>query len=176
MKRLCYITCLGYSLLLAGCPYSSSYKLDDVPSIYVEDELLGNWACFVKKPGTEREEPVKLILSKKNETEYNIAFTGYLDELKPFRIVNNDTIKGSASLNALLDRQFLNVEINARTYIAELQFANDTLSILPLAEHFTSRIVHSGKALKQMLEFHYKTRTHPMFDEDFCLKDMVKVN
>jgi hypothetical protein len=176
MKRLFYIACLGYSLLLAGCPYSSSYKLDDAPSIYVEDVLLGSWACFVKKPGNDREEPVKLILSKKNDTEYNIAFTGYLDELKPFRILTNDTLKGTAYMSTLLGHQFLNIEIKARTYIAELQFENNTLSLLPLAEHFTSRIVHSSEALKQMLEFHYKSRTHPMFDEDFCLKDMVKVN
>lgn len=176
MKQIYYILLAGISFSLCGCPYSSAYKLDEAPGIYVEDMLIGNWACFVKKPGNNKEEPVKMVLSKKNETEYNIAFTGYLDELKPFRIITNDSIQGTAFMSTALGRQFLNIEIKARTYIAELKLENNKLSLLPLAEHFTSRMILSSIALRGMLEFHYKTRTHPMYDEDFCLWDMVKVN
>jgi hypothetical protein len=130
---------------------------------------------LLKNLATTEKNPL-CIPSVKNDTEYNIAITGYLDELKPFRILTNDTVKGSATISGLLGRQFLNIEIKARTYIAELKFENNKLSLLPLAEHFTARIVHSSEALKQMLEFHYKSRTHPMYDDDFCLIEMVKVN
>jgi len=176
MKPVIHIIIILLSITLCGCPYSSAYKLDETPNIYVEDILLGNWACFVKKPGNNREEPVKMVLSKKNDTEYNIAFTGYLDELKPFRIINNDSIMGSAFMSTALGRQFLNIEIKSRTYIAELKLENNKLSLLPMAEHFTSRMILSSIALRGMLEFHYKTRTRPMYDDDFCLLEMVKVN
>ena len=176
MKLFSYIVVIILSISLCGCPYSSAYKLDETPNIYVEDILIGNWACFVKKPGINKEEPVKMVLSKKNDTEYNIAFTGYLEELKPFRIISNDSIMGTAYMSTLLGRQFLNIEIKSRVYIAEMKFDNNKLSVLPMAEHFTSRMIMSSFALRGMLEFHYKTHTHPMYDADFCLWDMVKVN
>ena len=137
--------------------------------------MLGNWAAFIKKPGTEKNEPVKLILSKKSETEYNIAFTGYINELKPYKIITNDSIKGTAFMSIVNGKQFLNIEIKARTYIAELKYENNSLSLLPLAEHFTSKMVMSSAALRNCLEVHYKTRVRPMYDDDFCLKEMVKV-
>ena len=166
MKLFSYIVVIILSISLCGCPYSSAYKLDETPNIYVE----------VKKPGINKEEPVKLVLSKKNDTEYNIAFTSYLEELKPFRIISNDSIMGTAYMSTLLGRQFLNIEIKSRVYIAEMKFDNNKLSVLPMAEHFTSRMIMSSFALRGMLEVHYKTRTHPMYDADFCLWDMVKVN
>ena len=74
------------------------------------------------------------------------------------------------------DRQFLNIKINARIYIAELRLKDDRLSLLPLVEHFTSKMIFSSSALRNSVDFHYKTRVHPMVDDDFCLKDMVKSN
>ena len=161
---------------LCSCPYSSIYKLDDNPGIYVEDVLLGKWATFVKKPGTEREEPVKMILSKKNETEYNIAFIGYSDELRPYRVVTADSVKGTAFMSTVNGKQFLNINIKSNIYIAELRLKDDKLSLLPLVEHFTSKMIFNNTALRNSVEIHYKTRVHPMFDEDFCLKDMIRVN
>lgn len=117
-----------------------------------------------------------MILAKRNDTEYNIAFTGYLEELKPLKVLNNDTLKGTAYMSTVAGRQFLNIEFYARTYIAELKFVNNTVSLLPLAEHFTSKIIQGSAALRNTVEFHYKTRTCPMYDEEFCLRDMVKVN
>lgn len=177
MKTLLTITLLYLlAVSLCSCPYSSPYKLDDVPGIYVEDILLGKWATFVKKSGTDREEPVKLILSKKNETEYNIAFTGYLDELRPFNIINADSVTGTAFMSTVGEIQFLNISIQSKIYIAELKYKNDKLSLLPLVEHFTAKMIANNAALRNSVEFHYKTRLRPMYDDDFCLKDMVKVN
>jgi len=162
--------------VLCACPYSSPYKLDDVPSLNVDDALLGKWATFVKRPNTDQDEPVKLILSKKNETEYNIALIGYLEDLRPFHVVTADSVLGTAFMSAVGGRQFLNINIKSKFYIAELKFENERLSVLPMVEHFTSKMIFNNSALRTSLEFHYKTRVHPMFDEEFCLKDMVRVN
>lgn len=172
-------TILLLSLLcvsLCSCPYSSIYKLDDNPAIYVEDLLLGKWATFVKKPGTEKEEPVKVILSRKNDTEYNIAFIGYTDELRPYRVVTADSVLGTAFMSTVNGKQFLNINIKSDIYIAEVRYEDEKLSLLPLIEHFTSKMIFNNTALRNSVEVHYKTRVHPMFDPDFCLKDMIKVN
>ena len=176
MKTIFSITLLFFlSVLLCSCPYSSPYKLDESPSIYVEEEILGSWATFVKKPNG-KEEPVKLILSKKNDTEYNIAFTGYLNELKPFRILDKDSISGTAFMSTAAGRQFLNITIKGTAYIAELKFKDGMLSLLPLVEHFTSKMIFNNTELRNSVEFHYKTRVHAMYDDDFCLREMLKVN
>ncbi|GAB2838946.1 hypothetical protein [Ferruginibacter profundus] len=162
--------------LLCSCPYSSQYKLDENPNIYVEDDLLGSWATFVKKPVTGKEEPVKLILSKKNDTEYNIAFTGKIDELRPFKLVAKDSISGTAFMSTAAGRQFLNITIKGSNYIAELKLKDGTLSLLPLVEHFTGKMIQNNTDLRNCVEFHYRTRVHAMYDDEFCLRDMVKVN
>ncbi|MGF2411932.1 hypothetical protein [Ferruginibacter sp.] len=167
---------LFLSVLLCACPYSSPYQLDANPNIYVEDDLLGSWATFVKKPVSGKEEPVKLILSKRNDTEYNIAFTGYLDELRPFKLVYKDSVSGTAFMSTVAGKQFLNISIKGTNYIAELKLKNGTLSLLPLVEHFTSKMIQNNAELRNCVELHYKTRVHALYDDDFCLRDMVKVN
>ena len=164
------------STLLCSCPYSSQYLLDATPSIYVEDDLLGSWATMVKKPVSGKVEPVKLILSKKNDTEYNIAFTGQLNELKPFKLLYKDSISGTAFMSTVAGKQFLNITVKGSNYIAELKFKDGVLSLLPLVEHFTGKLVQNNTDLRNCVEFHYKTRVHAMYDDDFCLRDMVKVN
>ena len=176
MKTIFTISLLFFlSVLLCSCPYSSPYKLDESPSIYVEDDLLGSWATFVKKPNG-KEEPVKLILTKKNDTEYNIAFTGYLNELKPFKVLVKDSVNGTAFMSTVAGRQFLNITIKGTNYIAELKLKDGMLSLLPLIEHFTSKMIFNNSELRNSVEFHYKTRVHAMYDDDFCLREMLKVN
>jgi hypothetical protein len=167
---------LWLSISLCSCPYSSPYKLDDEPTMYVEDVLLGSWSAVIKKENSLREEPVKLVLSKKNDTEYFISITGDMDELRQFDVMAADSINGTAFMSTVGSNQFLNISIKSQTYIAELRLKDGRLSILPLVEHFTSKLVQNNAALRTCVDFHYKTRVHPMVDEDFCLKDMVKVN
>ncbi len=162
--------------LLCSCPYSSPYQLDENPTIYVEDDLLGSWATFVKKPVTGKEEPVKMLLSKKNDTEYNIVFTGMLNELKPFKLVYKDSVSGTAFMSTVAGRQFFNITIRGTNYIAELKLKDGNLSLLPLVEHFTGKLIQNNAELRTCVDFHYRTRVHALYDDDFCLKDMVKVN
>jgi hypothetical protein len=177
MRRTAYIPALtSLAILLYACPYSSSHMLDENPGIYVEDDLIGNWATFIVKPKTGKEEPVKVILSKKTETEYNISFTGSINELKPFKVINRDTVNGSAFMSTVAGKQFLNISIKGSNYIAEIIYKNGLLSIMPLSEHFTAKMVMSNYDLRNCVELHYKTRTRPLYDDEFCLKEMIRVN
>ena len=177
MKKLVEISLLFFlSVALCACPYSSAYYLDETPTIYVEDALIGKWIAFVKKPNSNREEAVYLNLSKKTDTEYNISFSGNTDELRPYKLITSDSLAGTAFMSTVDDRQFFNININSRVYIAELNFKADKLSLLPLAEHFTAKMIFTSEALRKSVEIHYKTRVHPILDDEFCLRDMVKVN
>lgn len=161
---------------LCACPYSSAYYLDEVPAIYVEDALIGKWITVLRTPGSSGPETINLIFSKRTDTEYNISFTGDLESLKPFNVVQSDSISGTAFMSTVGGNQFLNIKIYARVYIAELKLNDNKLSLLPLAEHFTGKIILNSAALRNSVNFHYKTRIHPILDDDFCLRDMVKEN
>lgn len=177
MKKLFEISLLFFlPVILCACPYSSAYYLDETPNIYVEDALVGKWVAFIKKPNNAREEAVYLNLGKKTDTEYTISFGGALDELRPYKFITSDSLAGRAFMSTVDGRQFLNISINSRVYIAELDFTGDKLSLLPLAESFTAKMIFTSEALRKSVEVHYKTRVHPTLDDEFCLRDMVKVN
>ena len=171
----CSLLITAISIGLYACPYSSQYKLDEEASIPVDENLLGKWATMVlNKYG--KPQPIKMIISRKNDTEYFIDFTGDLSDLKPFRIVSQDTIKGSAYMSIVDDKQFLNIEVKDQNYISMITFKNNMLSIMPIADGFTAKYIKSDEQLRAALQFHCKTHAVPKTDEDFCLKDMVKVN
>ena len=177
MKKLFEISVLFFLCTsLCSCPYSSSYNLDETPGIYVEDVLLGNWITHIKIPYSSREEPVYLQLSKKTDTEYNISFYGNLDALRPFNRITSDSLTGTAFMSTVGGRQFLNIKINARIYIAEFVMKDEKISLLPLAESFTAKMVLNPTDLRNSVDFHYKTRVHPVLDDEFCLRGMVKLN
>ena len=109
--------------------------------------------------------------------EYEIAITGYIDELKPYNLITNDTIKGTAYLSEVAGRQFLNAFIHGKVYIAEVKKENGQLfSLLPLAEVFTSKLIKSSAELRSAVEFHYKVRLKPGYDQQFSLKNLHRVN
>ncbi len=175
MKKLFEISLLFFlTVTLCSCPYSSAYYLDETSHVYVEDALLGKWVSVIKHPGSSRKEEVYLTLTKKTETEYNIIITGGLNELRPFRVLISDSLTGTAFMSNVEGRQFFNININSRVYIAELKLKDDKLSLLPLAESFTAKMVRNAAELRKSVEIHYKTRVHPILDDDFCLHDMVK--
>jgi len=177
MKKLYEISLLFFlSVSLCSCPYSSAYYLDETSNMYVEDALLGKWTTFIKKPGSTRQEDIYLTLTKRTDTEYNIAFTGDLNELRPYNVLISDSLTGTAFMSTVDDRQFFNIRINSRTYIAELKLKDDKLSLLPLAESFTAKMIFNSAALRKSVEVHYKTRVHPLLDGDFCLRNMTKLN
>ena len=167
MKKLFEISLLFFlCLTLCACPYSSAYYLDETSGMNVQDALLGKWTTYMKKPGSSGEEEIYLSLSKKTDTEYHISITGNL----------SDSLTGTAFMSLVDNRQFLNININSRIYIAELKLKDDKLSLLPLAENFTGKMVRNTADLRKSVEVHYKTRVHPLLDDDFCLRNMVKLN
>lgn len=177
MKKLFEISLLFFlSVSLCSCPYSSAYYLDETSNIYVEDALLGKWVTFLKKPRSSREEEIYLTLTKRTDTEYNISFTGNLDDLRPYKVLISDSLNGTAFMSTVDDRQFFNININSRVYIAELKLKDEKLSLLPLAESFTAKMIFNSAALRKSVEVHYKIRVHPLLDDDFCLRNMIKLN
>lgn len=167
------------SILLCGCPYDSPYGIDATAQQPIDESLIGKWATFVARPAPEpqfKESPVKLIIERRSDLEYDIAITGYIDELRSFRVVENDTIKGTAWLSIIDNHTFLNTTIKGKVYIAEVKRKGNALDILTLAEHFTAKYIKSSASLRTAIGFHYKTRLTPMYDEWFVLKNLQKVN
>ncbi|MBL7701412.1 MAG: hypothetical protein JNM14_04140 [Ferruginibacter sp.] len=177
MKKLYEIALLfSLCITLCSCPYSSAYYLDETSGIYVEDALLGKWIALVKKPNSSREAEVYVTLSKRTDTEYYITLTGDLNDLRPFNVLVADSLTGTAFMSIVDERQFLNIRINAKNYIAELKLKDDKLSLLPLSEGFTAKMIFNSSELRKSVEVHYKTRVHPLLDDDFCLRNMTKLN
>jgi hypothetical protein len=117
-----------------------------------------------------------VIFSKRTDVDYNIAITGYIDELKPYHLIVNDSIKGTGYLSDVAGRQFLNAFIQGKVYIAEIKKENGTISILPLSEYFTSKLIKSSKELRTAIEFHYRVKLTPAYDPLFSLKKLQRVN
>lgn len=177
MKKVLEISLLFFLVTaLCSCPYSSAYNLDEVPNIYVEDVMIGKWTTLKKNTGNKQEHLITLSLSKRTDTEYNISFSGDLEVLRPFNVIKSDSIAGTAFMSTVGDMQFLNINIAARIYIAEIKLKEGRLSLLPLAEHFTAKMILNSSALRNSVDFHYKTRVHPVLDDDFCLWEMQKLN
>jgi hypothetical protein len=166
-------------VILWGCPYDSPYGIDKTAQENIDESLLGSWAAFVSKPGYEgqyKEDPVEIIFSKNTDLEYNIAITGYIDELKPYHVITNDSIKGTAFISTVSKKQFLNAFIKGKMYIAEIKNDNNSLAILCLSEHFTSKYIKSSTELRKAVEFHYKIAAAPSYDDYFVLKKLRKVD
>jgi len=166
-------------ILLWGCPYESPYAIDIAAQQPIDEYLLGKWAAMIPRPspeGQSREEAVKIIFQKRTDMEYDVAITGYLDDLKRRHLISGDTIKGTAFLSLIDNRQFLNIFIYGKVYIAEVKQKDKTLNILALAEHFTSKFIKSSDALRNAVSVHYKTRPVPVYDDWFVAKNMQRVN
>jgi len=163
------------TVLLTGCPYGSVYNLDAEPTQPINEDYLGKWATLINN-STPYGEPVKLILTKKSETTYDVAFTGEVKELLKYRISLRDTLKGTGFLSQVNKWEFLNVDINGVVFIAQVLYDNNKLTLLPMAESFTNKYIGSGEQLRIALEFHMKTRLYPRYADDFCLRNMVRVN
>lgn len=164
---------------LCGCPYDSPYNLDATPQQNIDKSLLGKWAAFIKKTdnaGHAIEEPVKIIFEKRTDMDYDFSITGYIDELKPYHVIANDTIKGTGYLSTASGKQFLNAYIHGRVYIAEVIKVGSTLSILPLSEYFTSKLIKNSQELRTAVEFHYRVKITPAHDPFFSLNKLQKVN
>lgn len=172
-------TLIILSIFLTACPYSSPYSLDTEPQQAIDETLIGKWATMVTKVIDDKHtktEPVKIIFDKKDDMQYDVSIIGYADEFKRYKVVTNDTIKGTAFISTAVSKDFLNMTIAGRTYIAEIKKEGGKFSIYPLSDYFTNKLIKSSGALRNALEFHYKTRAVPRYDEDFLLRDLQRVN
>lgn len=158
-----------------GCPYRSAYKLDDEPTLFVDESFVGKWNTSATRSDGKQFQ-IKMIVAKKNDYEYDLSFIGPLrNALQSYKIVKEDTINTTAFMSEAASRRFLNIYSMSQFYIVEFIYKNDKITLLPLNEHFTSRLVKSDAQLKQSLELHYKTRLYPLYDDEFCLKEMTRV-
>ena len=167
------------AVFICGCSYESPYAIDVEPQQPIDESLLGKWAAVVPKPSDDkhsREDTIKIIFSKRTDMEYDVAITGLINELKPYKVIVNDSIKGIAFISNIAGKQFLNATIYGKIYIAALNQNAKSLSIKCLSEHFTARYIKSTKALKEAIGFHYRTRPMPMYDDWFVLKNLQRVN
>jgi hypothetical protein len=122
MLHYCLLILLA--TLLFGCPYDSPYAIDEEPVQNIDENLLGKWTAFVPRPSDDKHyknDPVKIIFQKRTNMEYDLAITGYLDELKPYKFVINDTIKGTAFISIINKKLFLNATILGKVYVAEIK-------------------------------------------------------
>lgn len=170
-----WLCVLAVTFILYGCPYSSAFKIDSDPSIPVEDVFLGKWAT-VTSDQNGKSLSIKMIIDKKDDFEYNINFTGNISSLKRYIDIKDDTIKTTAFVSEAASRRFLNIHLFEQYYIVEFIYKDDKITLLPLCEHFTSRLIKSDAEIRPSLEQHYKTRLYPLYDNEFCLKEMVRVN
>lgn len=179
MKSLFPFILVFCCLFLWGCPYESSYPIDKEVQQSIDENLIGKWAAMVNRPayeGDHREEPIKIIFEKRTDSIYDIAITGYLDDLLRRKLINEDTIKGTAYLSIVEKRQFLNAFIKGKVYIAEVIQKENSMSILTISDHFTSKFIKNSESLRNALSTHYNTRPVPSYDEWFIATNLQKVN
>ena len=168
------------TVFLYGCPYDSPYNLDEAPQQNIDEELLGNWATQIAKRSegsyTSKPEIVKIIFEKRTDMDYDFAVTGQIGALKPYHVVSNDSIRGTGYLSTIAGRQFLNAYIHGKVYIAEVLKDTAGISIMPLSEYFTSKLIKNSRELRAAVEFHYRMKLTPGYDAFFCLKKLRKEN
>lgn len=162
-------------ILLSACPYSSPYKLDKESLNETDKTLMGKWATMITA-GNGKQEPMKLQFSEENDKEYNVYFIGFPNAMQPYSLMRYDTLKGKAFISNVANWRFLNIEIQGQTYISEIVYKDNKLSLLPLAECFTAKYIRSNSELRTSVEIHFKTRLWPLYDESLCLRNMVRVN
>lgn len=175
LKPALSLVSLCLLVVLSGCPYSSNYKLDDEPTVPVDEALVGKWATM-KLNGAGSEQPLRMTVEKGSDYEYKIDFVGNINDLRYFNVVEGDTLKATAFLSEVASRRFLNFRVKGQYYIAELLVKENRLTLLPLCEHFTVKMIRNNAELRLALELHYKTRLYPLYDDEFSLREMFRVN
>ena len=160
-----------------ACPFSTFRQLDDTPQVQVEPTLFGVWSGVAQNEVTGKRTQVELHISGEDDFHYKLQFIGFLGRTDRKRRPLLDTVDAKAFMSVLEDRTFLNVRVDGRTYLAEVKHdQKDELTLLPLAEQFTSFGIRTTEALKKVVINHFKTRLAPLYDESFCLRSMKRIS
>lgn len=169
------ITCLLLLVGLSGCPYNSVYQLDDSPQFLADTSLFGSWTgTLTEESGRQRTVNMDLFKSD-DEHIYNVAFRGFFGKKDKKGKEIADTVYGKMFMSVVKDRNMVNLRLFERNYIAEFNYKNEEISLLPLNEHFTSFFIKSNTTLRRLVTYHYDTRIYPLYDDVFCLKNMKRV-
>ena len=178
MKKFFYsLFLLPFLVVLSGCPFDSAYPIDETPLQNVEENILGKWTGIFKTPTSDNlytEKLVQLFFEKKSATAYDFWVTGYKDKLKNDGKPKNDTLKGTAYISSVSDRQFFNVQLYGRYYIAEFIQEKHNVGIKMLAENFTAKFIKTSQDLRNAIDFHFKTRAAPNYDDWLEITNLKK--
>ena len=180
IRRSYFMLLFSSMFLLYGCPYQSNYQLDDTPQIPVNNNYIGIWEGYAVDDVYRYSTKTEVTITQKDSNEYNIMICGeFTKRIPPKKRGKNkypgiDTIMTTAFLSMAEGKEIMNVRFNEKTYLAEVIYENDALTLLPIAESFTNFIVRSNAQLRERLEFHFHTRLHPSYDESFCLRNMKR--
>jgi len=136
---------------------------------------IGTWKGSITDEVYHYTTPFTLVISGKNDFEYNMNFIGFFGRRDEKKRPLIDTIKTTAFMSNVADRKFLNVtNTDRRVYIAECIYENYEITLLPMAEEFTSFMIRKDQDLRAVLEYHFKTRLRPAYDESFCMRNMKR--
>ncbi len=177
------------SFFLLGCPYYSTSTIDTNPQNQVNSQYLGKWQGNIIDEQGEKKN-VQLDISKIDDYYYEFLFHGQFFTKKKKtkscfikRLFNKskrnepieDTVCCSAFVSYVAQKEIMNINLKGVNYYAEVLFENDMLTLLPISENFSSKVILSDMELREALEFHYKSRLFPYYDEPFCLRSMKRI-
>lgn len=183
---------LGLCVMLAltGCPYSSVYFLDSNPENRIDETYLGKWKGEIVTTKGETN-TVQVEIGKIDDYNYELMFTGkfftkpskkkrcfILNLFKKKEVVpppTEDTIRASAFLSYVDNHEVMNITINQLNYFAEVIVKDNQLTLLPISEGFSTKLILSDYELRESLKFHYKSNRFPSYDEPMCLRNMTRV-
>lgn len=164
-------------MIFTACPFSTFRQLDDVPQVRVLPTLFGVWSGVAQNEVTGKRTQVQLRITGEDDFHYKFQFVGFWGRTDRKRRPLLDTVEARAFMSVLQERSFLNVQLDGRTYLAEVKYdQKDELTLLPLAEQFTSFGIRTNEDLKKVVINHFKTRLNPLYDESFCLRSMKRVS
>lgn len=176
-------------LTLQGCPYATHCFIDTNPQNQVNENYLGKWQGeLVDENGLKK--TIKLDINKIDDYYYEFLFHGFFfpkpkakknifgffkKKKKEYQTVE-DTIRCSAYASYVMEREVLNIEVQGINYLAEISLKDNNLTLLPISEKFSSKVILSDFELREAMEFHFKSRLFPSYDEAFCLRNMRRQN
>jgi hypothetical protein len=170
-----YLLGLGIVFLLSGCPYRSIYSIDTEPQLPINDSYLGTWETMAVDANAKPIK-IKLNLNKNTDSIYNMEFSGYFGRLNKKKKPVMDTIVGTSYLSNINSREFMNIKVRNLVFVAQVLYKNDELTLLAMTENFTNKMIKCDEQLRNALAYHFRTRLNPLYDDDFCLKNMKRVS
>lgn len=170
-----YLLGLIIVFFLSGCPYRSIYSIDTEPQLPINESYLGSWETMAIDANAK---PIKvtLNLTKNTDSVYNIEFSGYFGRINKKKKPVIDTIAGTSYLSNIGAREFMNIKVKKLVFVAQVIYKNDELTLLTMTENFTNKMIKCDEQLRNALAYHFRTRLNPLYDDDFCLKNMKRVS